>query len=82
MNRLKRCALRWPLQARLRHKHIKWAKRRELLKYTIKRTRRASTTCGGIDNQECSERLSRLQLPHQGLYAIGINAMRLCTCQP
>ena len=50
-NRLKRCTLRWPLQTRLRHKHIKWAKWRKLLKDAIECTRRASATCGGINDQ-------------------------------
>jgi hypothetical protein len=46
------CALRWPLQARLRHKDIKWTKWRELLKDAIECARRAPTACSGIDDQE------------------------------
>jgi hypothetical protein len=44
--------LRWPLQARLRDKHIKWAERRKLLKDAIQRTRRTTATCSGVDDQE------------------------------
>jgi len=50
-NHLKRCTLRWPLQTRLRDKHIKWTERRKLLKDAIECTRRASATCGGINDQ-------------------------------
>ena len=51
MNRLKRCALRRTLQARLRDKDIKRTKWRKLLKNTVERTRRASAACGGINDE-------------------------------
>jgi hypothetical protein len=52
INRLKRRALRWPLQTRLRHEHIKWTERRELLKDAIECTRGTTATCGGINDEE------------------------------
>jgi hypothetical protein len=40
----------------LRHKHIKRLQQRKLLKDAVKRARGASTTCGGINDQECTVR--------------------------
>jgi hypothetical protein len=36
----------------LRHEHIKWTERRKLLKDAIECTRRASTACGGINDEQ------------------------------
>jgi hypothetical protein len=36
----------------MRDEHIKWTKWGELLKDAIERTRGASATCGGIDDEQ------------------------------
>jgi hypothetical protein len=49
--------LRWPLQSRLRHKHIKWTERRKILKDAIQRTRGTTATCRGVNDQKRAGRI-------------------------